>query len=107
VIVLNEIVHLWLVELAGWSNSTASQISSITLGQTTTVVAEVVHVVLLSLFFELGHALSCIARWVNRLHWSVTSRITQVISLIFEEFLLADNFVVVWVFLNLKVVVDA
>jgi len=67
VVVVQEVVHLWRVEVPNWSECLSTNGAATLLRHSTFVEAKVVSVVLVALLFQLLHALSCVGTdgWVR------------------------------------------
>jgi hypothetical protein len=78
VIVGDEVVDFGLVVVSGVSEGSASNGSTILSGQATFVHAEVVNIEQLSLLFQFGLALCCIAIGGRSSNWRVTTTIAKV-----------------------------
>ena len=69
------VMDLWIVELSWGTHCSSSNVFSTFLRNTSTIVANVINIVLLSLFSEFLHSHLCIASWC----WS-SSNFTSLIS---------------------------
>ena len=101
------IVQLWRMPLTWCAHSSASDGTLVLLWNTTSVVAEVVHVVLLPLLFQFLKACFSIASWSWSCRRNITSGIPNVLIKLPVEFGLADFFIRVRILFPHNVVVSA
>ena len=69
---VQEVVHLRLMELSWNSKSSSTDGTTTFLGDTTSVEAKIVDIVLLTLLLQLSEALLSIAAWGGSSHWHIT-----------------------------------
>ena len=107
VVVVQKVVHLRLVELARSTQCAATDRATARLGHATPVQAEMVHIVLFTLFSKLCLAFGGITSGRRSLHGSISGRIAEVGAFFFVKALFRLNGKVLGLFSPNEVVVDS
>ena len=95
-----KVVNLWIMEIA-WSTQSRSSDSAITLlGNTTSIEAKVIDIVLFSLLLKFGKAGLCVTSFSRCRGRHITRRITSTDVVILVELVLTDLLERVWVSLS-------
>ena len=106
VVKVQKVVQAWLMEVTWESYSVFSQCTLIFLWHTTTIVAQIVYIVLLTLFFQLSESLLCVASGLWSGPRNVSSCITSVNIICFVKLVLRNFAKLVNVFASQKVIVS-
>lgn len=107
VVVFEMVMHTRLVEVAWSTESGASDCTFSSLGKTTSVVAEIIHVVFKALLFKFSETFSCVRSGIILTNRSVTTSVSHIRSALFKELFLRHYSVVVGVSSHLDIIVDS
>jgi len=104
VVEIDHVVDLRLMEFTWIAHSGASEGTSTLLGDTTTVVTQVIHIVLLSLLFQLSEASLCVATLARGRSCHITSLVTRTNIVALVELILSQGLELLRVLLSQEIV---